>query len=145
VANDPRPRSRVLVVDAHQDCREACATFLTLCGFAVEEAETGTDAFEAAVRTLPDVIVTDLVLRGMDGWELTWRLRNTSVTSTLPIIILTAVTLPWCRCRAEHAGCSAFLAKPCPPETLVAEIGRLLGAATGGFGRPPRSAWSPYL
>jgi CheY-like chemotaxis protein len=126
----------VLVVDGHPDCREACATFLALAGFSVEQSDNGRDALELAIAVLPDVIVTDLVLRGIDGWELVWRLKNHPRTARIPVIVFSALTFPGCRERASKAGCDHFLSKPGLPEDLVAAIQRLVpGAVPAGPAR----------
>src|SRR3954451_15169895 len=65
----------VLVVDDYQDAREMCCEYLTYCGFRVAEARNGQEAIEKAAQLLPDLILMDLSLPGMDGWEATRRLK----------------------------------------------------------------------
>jgi CheY-like chemotaxis protein len=82
------------------------------------------------------LILMDLSLPGIDGWEVTARLKKDTRTRDIPIVALTAHALQEERERAERAGCDAFVAKPCLPEELLAEVQRLL-AARGTSARHP--------
>ena len=102
------------------------ALFLTYSGYEVLEAADGRAALEVAGLRLPDVIVMDLSLPVMDGWEATRRLKADPRTKNIPVIALTGHALPAHSRDACDAGCDAFLAKPCLPETLVAKVEELL-------------------
>jgi two-component system cell cycle response regulator DivK len=115
----------VLIVDDAKDNREGYAQYLQFCGFRTAEAETGLDALTEALRTHPDVILLDMRLPGIDGVEVTRRLRAGGFEST-PIIALSACVTEADIAAALASGCDAFLAKPCLPETVVDEIKRQL-------------------
>jgi len=116
----------VLVVEDHADSREMYVHFLAMSGFRTAEAVNGQEAIQLAVDLRPELIVTDLSLPGLDGCEVIGRLKADAATRDIPIIALTAHADPASALRARQAGCSAFLAKPCLPDALVAEINRVL-------------------
>jgi CheY-like chemotaxis protein len=116
----------VLVVDDFQDNREMFAEFLSLSGFRVAEASTGREAIDRGFDLLPDVILMDLSLPELDGWEATRQLKNDPRTKHIPIVALTGHALADHSREAREAGCDAFLTKPCLPEVLVVEIRRML-------------------
>jgi two-component system, cell cycle response regulator DivK len=116
----------VLVVDDFQDNREMFAEFLSLSGFRVAEAATGREALAQAFALVPDVILMDLSLPELDGWEATRTLKGDARTRHIPIVALTGHALADHSRDAKDAGCDAFLTKPCLPEVLVVEIRRML-------------------
>ena len=116
----------VLVVDDFQDNREMFAEFLSLSGFRVAEASTGREAIDRGFELLPDVILMDLSLPELDGWEATRQLKNDPRTRHIPIVALTGHALADHSREAREAGCDAFITKPCLPEVLVVEIRRML-------------------
>ena len=93
------------------------------------DAGDGENAVVMALELNPDVIVMDLALPGVDGWEATRRLKTHPQTRSVPIIVCTACTADYAQQKAQAAGCDAFLTKPCLPDDLIAEISRVLGAA----------------
>jgi two-component system, cell cycle response regulator DivK len=116
----------VLIVDDFEDNRSMYAVYLTYSGYDVVEAADGQEAVEVATLRLPDVIVMDLTLPIMDGWEATRRLKANEQTRHIPIIALTGHALAGQARDARKAGCDAFLAKPCMPEMLVEKVQELL-------------------
>jgi two-component system cell cycle response regulator DivK len=116
----------ILVVDDFQDNREMYAEFLLFSGFRVIEAKNGLEAIEQAFANLPDVIIMDLSLPVMDGWEATRKLKADGRTKGIPVIALTGHALHGHSKGALDAGCDAFVAKPCLPDQLVTEIRRML-------------------
>jgi CheY-like chemotaxis protein len=125
----PRERRRqrsVLVVDDLADQRELYAGFLRYLGYRVVLAASGVEAIAKAVEARPDIVIMDLAMPGLDGFEATRVLKAISVTKRIPVVALTA--------HAEHlpfewatlAGCDAYLRKPLLPGDLAAEIDRLL-------------------
>jgi two-component system, cell cycle response regulator DivK len=116
----------VLVVDDYQDAREMCCEYLTYCGFRVAEARNGQEAIDKAAALLPDLILMDLSLPGMDGWEATRRLKADDKTKRIPVVALTGHALAGHSEGAKAAGCDAFITKPCMPDALVAEVKRML-------------------
>ena len=122
-----RSSQLVLVVEDDEQTREMYAEWLTFSGFRVAEARNGTEAIEKARALRPDVITTDIGLRGgIDGCQLTERLKSYVRTTKIPVIAVTAWAMGGHLERARQAGCDAVLVKPCLPETLLAEIQRVL-------------------
>ena len=119
----------ILVVDDYQDAREMYAEYLQFSGFRVAEARNGNEAVEQAFALKPDLILMDLSLPGIDGWELARILKGDGRTSAIPIIALTAHALHGEQARALEAGCDAFVTKPCLPNALADELARVLQGA----------------
>jgi len=117
---------RILMVDDFQDNREMYAAYLRYAGFAVDEAVTGTEALDKALAIAPDLIVMDLSLPGMDGWEATRRLKADPKTKHIPIVVVSGHALEASVRSAQAAGCDVFLRKPCLPQALLAEVRKLL-------------------
>jgi len=122
-------RPRVLVVDDYPDAREMYAEYLQYSGFDVIEAGNGIEALERAADSAPDIILMDLSLPVMDGWEATRRLKADKATADIPIVALTGHALAGILEGAKNAGCDAFITKPCLPEDLVKEIRRVLSGS----------------
>ena len=127
----------VLVVEDYQDAREMYAAYLQFSGFQVAEATDGVEAIEKTLELMPDIILMDLALPKMDGWEATRRLKMDERTRHIPVVALTGHALAGHAEGARQAGCDAFVTKPCLPDALVAEIQRMLAArkAESGGGR----------
>jgi two-component system cell cycle response regulator DivK len=125
-------RPRVLVVDDYPDAREMYSEYLEFSGFDVIQAVNGVEALQRAVDAAPDIILMDLSLPVMDGWEATRRLKEDARTNSIPVVALTGHALAGISEGAIKAGCDAFVTKPCLPEDLVKEIRRVLE-------RPPQS------
>jgi two-component system, cell cycle response regulator DivK len=119
-------RPRVLLVDDYPDAREMYTEYLTFSGFDVVEASNGAEALQRAIETAPDIILMDLSLPVMDGWEATRRLKADQKTAAIPVVALTGHALAGISEGAKRAGCDAFVTKPCLPEDLVREIRRIL-------------------
>lgn len=119
-------RPRVLIVDDYPDAREMYSEYLQYSGFEVVEAENGMEALDRAVDTAPDIILMDLSLPVMDGWEATRRLKADARTASIPVVALTGHALAGISEGARKAGCDAFVTKPCLPEDLVKEIRKVL-------------------
>ncbi len=136
----------VLVVEDYQDAREMYAAYLQFSGFRVAEATNGIEAIEKTLELMPDIILMDLALPKMDGWEATRRLKMDERTRHIPIVALTGHALAGHAEGARQAGCDSFVTKPCLPDALVAEIQRMLAARddadedSGGSGKRPRTS-----
>jgi len=102
--------------------------YLTFSGFDMMQAANGLEALRQAQANPPHIVVMDLSLPEMDGWETTRRLREDARTADIPILALTGHALADFSRRAKQAGFEGFLTKPCLPEDLVAEIRRILDA-----------------
>jgi two-component system, cell cycle response regulator DivK len=116
----------VLIVDDAPDNRDIYTDFLTYSGYRVAEATNGEEAVELATKLRPDVILMDLSLPGMDGWEATRRIKKDERTRHIPIVALTGHALEGHEKGAKEAGCDGFLAKPCLPDALEAELRKML-------------------
>jgi CheY-like chemotaxis protein len=126
-----RERPLVLVVEDYDDAREMYAAYLQFSGFDVEAASNGVEAVEKAHELLPDIVLMDLALPRMDGWEATRRLKGDDLTRHIPIVALTGHALAGHAEGARQAGCDAFVTKPCLPDALVVQIKRLLETHQG--------------
>ncbi|MEO7457494.1 MAG: response regulator [Gemmatimonadaceae bacterium] len=122
----------VLLVEDNEDNRIIYSTVLRHVGYDVVEAEDGLQAIELARSLKPDVILMDISIPNLDGWEATRILRQDPATKNTPIIALTAHALPDDRDRAAQVGFTAYLAKPVEPRTVVAEVKRWLGDTAAG-------------
>ena len=119
-------RPRVLLVDDYPDAREMYSEYLQFSGFDVIEAANGQEALQRASDASPDIILMDLSLPVMDGWEATRRLKADPHTADIPVVALTGHALQGISEGARQAGCDAFVTKPCLPEDLVLEIRKVL-------------------
>ena len=115
----------ILVVDDYQDAREMYAEYLQFSGFRVAEARTGTEAIELAFALKPALILMDLSLPGLDGWEATRQLKSDERTKNIPVVALTGHALAGASEGARKAGCDSFVTKPCLPDDLVVEVRRM--------------------
>jgi CheY-like chemotaxis protein len=118
------------VVDDDLDARLIYRHYLTVMGCDVYTARDGASGVQMAKRRKPDVIVMDLAMPGLDGWAATFDLKQSALTRSIPIIVVSAV--PSSRSEARAAGCDGFLAKPCLPELLWWEIRALLHLEPAG-------------
>ena len=116
------PEPLVLVVDDYDDAREMYAESLLVNGFRVAEAADGAQAVELARKLGPDVILMDLSLPGIDGWEATRRLKADVTTQHIPVVALTGHALSSALDAAREAGCSRFVVKPALPDVVIAEV-----------------------
>jgi two-component system cell cycle response regulator DivK len=132
-------RPRVLLVDDYPDAREMYTEYLQYSGFEVVEAGNGIEALERALDKTPDIILMDLSLPVMDGWEATRRLKADERTASIPVVALTGHALAGISEGAKKAGCDAFVTKPCLPEDLVKEIRRILDVAQSSTKKVRRS------
>lgn len=128
---DTRARPLILVVDDYSDNREMYGEYLGFKGFDVAEAATGQEAIDKAFALRPDLIMMDLSLPGMNGWEATRLLKADERTKAIPILMVTGYAQSEDAKIAAEVGCDAFLAKPCLPEDLNAQIDRMLARARG--------------
>jgi two-component system cell cycle response regulator DivK len=123
-------RFRILLVEDFDDARELYSTCLRSSGYEVIEAATGIEAVALARSASPDLILMDLLLPGMDGWQATAELKRDPRVRHVPIVALTAHALSDERERIARLGCDAFLAKPCLPPDLIRTVDRILGRPT---------------
>jgi two-component system, cell cycle response regulator DivK len=131
-------RPRVLLVDDYPDAREMYSEYLQFSGFDVVEAANGVEALARAVEDAPDIILMDLSLPVMDGWEATRRLKSDGRTAGIPVVALTGHALAGISDGARKAGCDAFVTKPCLPEDLVKEIRKTLDRSSSSAAKRSR-------
>jgi CheY-like chemotaxis protein len=117
----------VLIIEDDRDAREMYAVSLKANGFEVAQAHNGLQGLEKARDLQPAVVVTDLAIPGIDGFEFCRRLKGDARTKDIPVIAVTGHSALMGETeRAHRAGCEVVLIKPCLPDKLVAEIHRRL-------------------
>ena len=130
--SDPSAKPLILVVEDFDDAREMYRDYLEFSGFRVETARDGREAIEKTRELQPDLVLMDLSLPGIDGWEATRLLKSEPDTSHILIIALSAHALVAEGERARAAGCDGFIAKPCLPPDLVHEVSKYLKVQGAG-------------
>lgn len=116
----------ILIAEDDTDNREGYAEYLTYLGYQVAQAADGQSALDLARQLHPDVILLDLALPVLDGWEVASRVKRDAGTRDVLVIALSACVYPADVRRATSSGCDLFLDKPCYPQTVAGEIQRLL-------------------
>lgn len=116
----------VMIVDDFEDARELMGDLLRHWGFEVIACVDGSEAMTEAESKQPDVILMDMSMPVVDGWEATRWLKQNPRTAHIPIIALTSHALIGSSDPAFQAGCDAFLARPCPPQRVLEEVQRAL-------------------
>ncbi len=131
-------QARVLVVDDDQSTRLLCAINLQLDGFTVLEAADGRDALEQALSDCPDLVVTDVHMPALDGFQLAEALQSDSRTRQVPLIFLTSDTTSANEARAKALGAWAYVTKPFDPAALGTLITGTLALARKHAQSSPR-------
>jgi CheY-like chemotaxis protein len=126
----------VLLVDDDPDARRIYSEYLRMKGWVVFTAVDGRSGIDKAIDLAPELIVLDLAMPRVDGWTVLKHLRGSSFTAHIPIIVLTALTNA--RDEAFHAGCDAFLTKPCVPEVLWLQLCALVRSEADAHPRKGR-------
>ena len=117
---------RILLVEDNEISRDILSRRLRKAGYEILMAGDGDQAISTAAAQHPDLILMDMTLPGIDGWEAARALRGRGETARIPLIALTAHTLPADRDRALAAGCDEFEAKPVELPSLIRKIEALL-------------------
>jgi len=112
-------KGRILVVEDNMDNYQLVRFVLERAGYETFLAVNGRDGIDAARYQKPDLILMDLGMPEMDGWEATERIKADSETKSIPLIAITAHTLPRDRFRAVQAGCDGFVTKPIHVESFL--------------------------
>jgi two-component system chemotaxis response regulator CheY len=120
---------RALIVDDSRVIRNFISYTLTGAGFAVATAVDGADGLEKFLREAFDVVLTDINMPGMDGYELVRRIRASRDHDHVPIIMITTERGDADRARGFALGVSVYLTKPADPERIVEHVRLLVGAA----------------
>jgi CheY-like chemotaxis protein len=117
----------VLLVEDNEDNRIVYSTILQHFGYVVMEALNGEEGIAKARAERPDLILMDISIPVIDGWEATQVLKRDPETRGIPIIALTAHALASDREKAMEVGCDSYLAKPCEPKAVVSEVEKFIG------------------
>lgn len=128
---EPPARPLVLVADSHNDTCELYAISLQAFGFETTTVRDGVDAYAHVSQMHPDVIVTEISLPRLDGWEFIREVKRNARTREIPIVIVTTDGQPAARERAKQEGCAAFLLKPCVPDLLATRLRDVLSGRSG--------------
>jgi two-component system, cell cycle response regulator DivK len=121
-SSEPRMSKRILVVEDQEDNRQIVRDLLTTCDYEITEAENGEEALASVAKYRPDLILMDIQLPVMDGYEATRRIKADSSLSSIPIIAVTSYALSGDEEKARAAGCDDFVPKPYSPRQLLAKI-----------------------
>jgi two-component system, cell cycle response regulator DivK len=113
---------RVLTVEDHEDNRRIVRDLLTSVGYEVIEAVTGEDGVRLADTERPDLILMDIQLPGVDGYEATRQIKANPDLRHIPIVAVTSYALSGDELKARQAGCDAYITKPFSPRALLAKI-----------------------
>jgi two-component system cell cycle response regulator DivK len=126
---------KILVVEDHEDNRRIMHDLLTAHGFEVVEAVTGLEGVRAAERQHPALILMDIQLPEIDGYEATRRIKARPDLKHIPIIIITSYALSGDDLKAYAAGCDEYVSKPFSPRNLLMKIRTLLPEQPAGGAR----------
>jgi len=113
---------RILVVEDQEDNRRIVRDLLTSVGFEIMEAMTGEEAVTLAETYVPDLILMDIQLPGLDGYEASRRIKANPLLRQIPIIAVTSFALSGDDVKAYEAGCDGYVSKPYSPRALLAEV-----------------------
>jgi two-component system cell cycle response regulator DivK len=113
---------RILVVEDQEDNRRILHDLLTNAGYEIVQAENGEEALKAAAAERPDLILMDIQLPLLDGYEATRRLKADPALRAIPIIVITSYALSGDESKARAAGCDAYITKPYSPRAILAKI-----------------------
>jgi len=113
---------RILVIEDQEDNRQIVRDLVTASGYDLIEATTGEEGLAAAARERPDLILMDIQLPGIDGYEVTRRIKANPQLKKIPIIAVTSYALSGDDKKAFAAGCDAYVTKPFSPRLLLAKI-----------------------
>lgn len=119
---------RILVIEDQEDNRQIVRDLVTASGFDLIEATTGEEGLAMAARERPDLILMDIQLPGIDGYEVTRRLKADPKLSKIPIIAVTSYALSGDDKKAFAAGCDGYVTKPYSPRLLLAKIREYLSS-----------------
>ena len=119
-------KKRILVVEDQEDNRQILRDLLANAGYEMLEAEDGQQALNAIAKQRPDLILMDIQLPILDGYEATRRIKADPSLKDIPIIVVTSYALSGDEEKARACGCDAYVAKPYSPRALLAKIRQYL-------------------
>jgi two-component system, cell cycle response regulator DivK len=117
---------RILVVEDQEDNRQIIRDMLTFTDYEIIEAESGEEALAAVAKQRPDLILMDIQLPGIDGYEVTRRIKADPAMRSIPIIAVTSYALSGEEQKAHAAGCDEYVPKPYSPRQLLTKIRQYL-------------------
>ena len=118
--------TRILVVEDTPDNRQILRDLLTSAGYEVIEAINGAEGVAAAIEHLPDLILMDIQLPVLDGYEATRRIKAHAATAKIPVIAVTSYALSGDEAKAREAACDGYVPKPFSPRQLLAKVREFL-------------------
>ena len=118
---------RILVVEDTEDNRQIIRDLLTNAGYDIVEAVTGEEGVAMAAKHRPDLILMDMQLPVLDGYEATRRIKANPELATIPVIAVTSYALTGDEAKTREAGCNAYVAKPFSPRQLLAIVREFVG------------------
>jgi two-component system cell cycle response regulator DivK len=119
-------KKTILVIEDHDDSRRIMHDLFTNSGYTVIQSDDGLEGVDAAVNHRPDLILMDIQLPGIDGYEATRRIKANKDLREIPIIVVTSYALSGDDNKAFEAGCDAYVAKPFSPRGLLAKVKNFL-------------------
>jgi CheY-like chemotaxis protein len=122
-------KKKLLLVEDYEDAREMYQEYLEFSGYEVEVAKDGAEAVARAQASHPDLILMDMSLPLVSGWEATRLLKGDVKTADIPVIALTGHVLADHSAKAKEAGCDEFLGKPALPQDVAQSVRDLLAKA----------------
>lgn len=117
---------RILVIEDQEDNRRIVGDLLTSVGYEIIEAVTGEEGVAKAESESPDLILMDIQLPGLDGYEATRRIKANPMLHQIPIIAVTSYALSGDDVKAYDAGCNGYISKPFSPRVLLAKVREFL-------------------
>lgn len=127
---------QLLIVEDDQSSRDGYRAYLAGEGFSVHTLAGGAHAVEFVRSASPDLVVLDLGLPDVDGWEVARRLKSDEQTKMIPIVAFSGRSMQHEQISALRAGCDVYLTKPCPPDRLLSTIRKLLGLGVSSSEMP---------
>jgi two-component system cell cycle response regulator DivK len=117
---------RILVVEDTEDNRQIMRDLLTSAGYEILEAHDGAAGVDAARQHRPDLILMDMQMPLLDGYEATRRIKAVPELSAIPVVAVTSYALAGDEAKTKEAGCDAYVAKPFSPRQLLAKVREFL-------------------
>lgn len=118
---------RVLVVEDQEDNMQIMNDMLSSAGYEVIKAVTGYEGVAMAESENPDLILMDVMLPGLDGYEATRRIKANAALRRIPVIAVTSYAMDGEESKAAEAGCDAYFSKPVSPRALLAKVHEFIG------------------
>ena len=119
---------KILVVEDTEDNRQILRDLLGMAGYDMVEAHDGAQGVAMAAEHKPDLILMDIQMAGMDGYEATRRLKANPDLKAIPIVAVTSYALSGDEQKTRDAGCDAYIAKPYSPRQMLAKVREILGS-----------------